>query len=312
VIRSASHSSFPAAEGEVVDGSPGALETATALCVAQQARAFVEIVSDGMLAWSGPHEHLIDRTAGLERGATERWFDTTLHQHRLVVSGELARRESYALAGYETAKSVALKQVIKVTLPGPVTLARLADDRHYGDLDALVDAFAGILVEEVAALAAAGVRAFQLDEPMLCRHADDVDRVIRSNGKVFDAAGDAEIKVLSTYYGDLAAVAGRWAELPGTHLGLEALESSSNLGYLDHLPDDRGVYLGCFDVRTTDQEDADDVAALLVPYREALEKRDVIVGPNAGLAPLTQDDAFDKLLHARYVVEKLGREWSWA
>ena len=48
-----------------------------------------------------------------------------------------------------------------------------------------------------------------------------------------------------------------------------------------------------------------------VPFRDKLEGRDVIVGPNAGLAQLTQDEAFDKLLHARYLVEKLGREWDW-
>ena len=80
---------------------------------------------------------------------------------------------------------------------------------------------------------------------------------------------------------------------------------------LDRLPADRGVYLGCFDARSEDQEDADDVSASLVPYRDKLEGRDVIVGPNAGLGLLSQDFAFDKLLHARYVVEKLGREWTW-
>ena len=104
----------------------------------------------------------------------------------------------------------------------------------------------------------------------------------------------------------------RWGDLPGTHLGLEALAASSNPAYLERLPDDRGVYLGCFDARTTRQEDADDVAASLVPYRDVLQKRDVIVGPNAGLELLPRDFAFDKLLHARYVAEKLGKEWTWA
>ena len=330
MIRSANHSSFPkvgeheldqqlrSAERNYARGEIGAdqlrqtILEVTTLCVADQARSFVGIVNDGMIGWAGPHEHLIDRTDGLRRGPLVRWFETNQYQRRLVVSNELVRREPYALDGFNTAKSVALKQIVKVTLPGPVTLARLADDRHYGDLDALVDAFAAVLREEVQALADNGAHAFQLDEPMLCRRPEDLDRVIRSASNVFEAVGDGAMTILSTYFGDLVSLAGDWNRLPGTHLGIEALPESSNLAYLDRLPEDRGVYLGCFDAGTTRQEDADDVAASLVPYRSTLEGRDVIVGPNAGLESLPRDFAFDKLLHARYVVEQLGREWTWA
>ena len=55
-----------------------------------------------------------------------------------------------------------------------------------------------------------------------------------------------------------------------------------------------------------------DAAALLEPHRSSLTQRDVVVGPNAGLELLPRDSAFDKLLHARYLVEKLSGEWEWA
>ena len=330
MIRSANHSSFPKvgehaldqqlriAERKFARGEIDAAQRdqvvleATTLCVADQARSFVEIVSDGMLGWVGPHEHLIDSVGGLERGPLVRWFETNLYQHRLVVSGDLVRRRSFAVNGFGVAKSVALKQTVKANLPGPVTLARLADDRHYGDLDVLVDAFAEVLRAEVRALVEAGANAFQLDEPLLCRQPEDLERVIRSCTAVFDAAGDGAMTILSTYFGDLGPLADDWARLPGSHLGLEALSESSNPAYLEKLPEDRGVYLGCFDARTTRQEDANEVAALLAPYRDTLERRDVIVGSNAGLELLPRDFAFDKLLHARYVTEQLRREWTWA
>jgi hypothetical protein len=35
-------------------------------------------------------------------------------------------------------------------------------------------------------------------------------------------------------------------------------------------------------------------------------------GPSAGLELLPRDQAFDKLLQARYLVERLSREWTWA
>ena len=53
------------------------------------------------------------------------------------------------------------------------------------------------------------------------------------------------------------------------------------------------------------------MAARLAPHREALTRRDVIVGPQAGLELLPRDQAFDKLLQSRYLVEKLSREWTW-
>ncbi len=330
MIRSANHSSFPKVgehgldqqlriaerkfeRGEIdADQLRQTIVEVTTLCVADQARSFVGIVSDGMMGWIGPHEHLIDRTGGLLRGPLIRWFETNLYQRQLVVSGELVRREPYALDGFNTAKSVALKQTVKVTLPGPVTLARLADDRHYGDFDSLVDAFAAVLREEVQALAESGADAFQLDEPMLCRRPEDLERVIRSVSTVFEAAGEGAMTILSTYFGDPGSVADDWNRLPGTHLGIETLGESSDFAYLDKLPENRGVYLGCFDAGTTRQEDADEVARSLMPYRDTLERRDVIVGPNAGLESLPRDFAFDKLLHARYVAEQLGREWTWS
>ena len=131
-------------------------------------------------------------------------------------------------------------------------------------------------------------------------------------GQVFAAAGDGATTILSTYFGDLTAVADGIDRLPGTHLGLDLTAGPENLGLLARLPEGRGVALGVFDARTTRQEDATDVAARLEPHRDALTQRDVLVGPNAGLELLPRDFAFEKLLHARYLVEKLKEEWTWA
>jgi methionine synthase II (cobalamin-independent) len=199
-----------------------------------------------------------------------------------------------------------------MVLPGPVTFARWSVDRHYGDRAAVAHAMAEALAAEVADLAAAGARHFQLDEPMLCRHPGDLDLVAETAGRVFAAAGDDAVTVLSTYFGDLTAIAGDLGKLPGTHLGLDMVCSSANDDLISRLPDGKGVVLGLFDARTTRQEDAADVADRIAGHRDRLVVRDVMVGPQAGLELLPRDQAFDKLLHARYLVEKLSEEWPWA
>ena len=73
----------------------------------------------------------------------------------------------------------------------------------------------------------------------------------------------------------------------------------------------KGLALGLFDATRTIHEDAADVAERLEPHRERLMQHDVLVGPQAGLETLPRDQAFDKLMQARYLVESLRGAWSW-
>jgi len=288
-----------------------AQDEVSSILVADQSRAFIDVVTDGMVRWDGPMSHLATHFDGFEMCGLRRWFDTNFYERRVAVVGEISRPEPFLVRDYKIAEDVA-QTPVKTALPGPVTFARLAIDEHYGGLDALADALAEAIAVEVRDLAAAGATYFQLDEPMLCRHPEDLDLVARTAARVFEAAGTGATTILSTHYGDLNALAGRLDRLPGTHLGLDVVAAPGNLDLIAGLPEDRGVVLGLFDARTTVQEDAAEVAEVLTPHRETLTSRDVMVGPNAGLALLPRDQAFDKLLHARYVVEKLSREWTWA
>jgi 5-methyltetrahydropteroyltriglutamate--homocysteine methyltransferase len=329
LLRSANHSSFPSV-GETpldqqirttrrrferglatADEVDRVVDEGITIAVAEQSRAFVDIVTDGLARRDGPTSYLARHLEGLETGPLVRWFDTNFYERRLEVIGPVRRVRPFLVRDFEVAAEVAVRQVVKPVLIGPVTVARLARDHHYRSLDALVDSLATALAEEVAALAAAGARCFQVDEPLLASHPDDVDRVRRTASRIFDAAGPGATTILSTYFGDVLPLAERLGELPGTHLGIDLAPGGTPLELLDRLPIGRGVALGLFDARTTRLEDASDVAARLEPYRASLLARDVIVGPNAGLEPMPRDQAFDKLLHARYLVEKLSGEWPW-
>jgi len=329
LIRSINHSSYPRVADNPLDqqvrsvlkaaahGKAGPDEVAsiqdevTSVVVAEQSRAFIDIVTDGMVCWDGPLSHVGAQLAGLELRGLCRWFDTNFYDRRVAVVGPVTRGAAFLVHDYEVAADVAQKPV-KPVLPGPVSFARLALDEHYGSLEPLAEALADALAAEVRDLAAAGATCFQLDEPLLCRHPEDLDLVARTARKVFAAAGADATTVLSTYFGDLSGVGDRLERLPGTHVGLDMIAGPANFDLLGRLPADKGVVLGLFDARTTVQEDAADVAARLAPYRDLLTPRDVVVGPNAGLELLPRDQAFDKLLHARYLAETLAKEWSWA
>lgn len=329
MIRAANHSFYPRVaespldqqlrtvlhkrdRGRATDADVAAVEDEVAcLVVAEQSRAFIEIVTDGMIRWEGLLSRVARHLDGVEPRDLARWFETNFYDRRPEVVGEIRRAAPFLVHDYRVAESVALTPV-KMVLPGAATFARLARDRHYEDRAALARAVADALADEVKDLALAGARHFQLDEPMLCRHPEDLDLVVETATRIFDAAGDGATTVLSTYFGDLSRSADRLDLLPGSHIGLDMVWSPASYDLLARLPEGKGVMLGLFDARTTRVEDAADVAAGLEPHREELVSRDVIVGPQASLELLPRDPAFDKLLHARYLVEELSKEWTWA
>lgn len=329
MIRACNHSSFPKTGDTPMDqelrlmlrhlahGRATAADVeekiseVTTVAVAQQGRAFIDVVTDGMVRWEGPLSHMAQGIDGLEAAEQVRFFDTNFYDRRLSIVGPLSRGTSKFVDDYLAARDVALELPVKPVLPGPVWMARSARDAHYGDLDAAADAFAGILAEEAAALRDAGATYLQVDEPLLCAHPDDLARVIRCVTPIFDAMGAESTTILSTYFGDLSAIAARVGDLPGTHLGLDLTGGDANFEVLKKLPAGRGVVLGMLDARTTRLEDGATSVARLEPFKETLMARDVMIGPNAGMELLPQDQAFDKLLHARYAVEQMTKEWKW-
>ena len=68
-----------------------AADEVTTVVVAQQARAFIDIVTDGMIGWEGPLSHLVGNLDGLRAGELYRWFDTNFYDRRVEVVGEISR-----------------------------------------------------------------------------------------------------------------------------------------------------------------------------------------------------------------------------
>ena len=328
MIRSASHSSYPRIgdgawdqqlrrsarerdRGLVSEADFRAVEDEVlSLVVAEQARAFVDIVTDGLVRWSGPLSHFARGWDGVVLDGLARWFETGLYDRRIAVTGPVKRRESVVVGDAKLALEVRPKHY-KAVLPGPVSLAYAAQVEEGADRAAIAGEIADALAAEAAELAAAGVKIFQIDEPVLCRKPGAAELVARCAGRVFEAAGDHATTILSTYFGDLADPSLDLAALPGTHLGLDMVHGPGNWPVLARLPEGRGLHLGLFDARTVRAETAEVAFERIVPYRELLMARDVMVGPQCGLELLPRDFAFDKLLQARYLKEKLEREWTW-
>ncbi len=323
MIRSFSAGSYPTAGGSFsIDGAyRGALEArargegspeavleardeVAALVVAEQARAFVDVVTDGLVGWEGLFSHLAGRVEGVESGDAGRWCEAAAPEPRPVVTGAIRRRAPFLVRDFAAASAVGAA-TLQAVIPGPVSFARFAADRAGAGVPKLAAAVAEALAAEAADLAAAGCAFFRLEEPLLCRHPEDAALVAATASAIFRAAGPGATTVLATSFGDLASLGDAAAGLPGTHLGLDLVHGPANASVVRRLPPAKGLALGVFDATRAEAEDADEALALLEPLRPALEGRDLLVGPQAGLGGLDRDAAFEKLLHARYLAETL-------
>src|SRR5690606_10343384 len=83
-----------------------------------------------------------------------------------IVSGPIKRREPVEVHDVQFLRAHT-QRTIKITLPGPFTMAQQVVDEHYLDDEALALAYADAVNEEVRDLFAAGADVVQLDEPWL-------------------------------------------------------------------------------------------------------------------------------------------------
>jgi 5-methyltetrahydropteroyltriglutamate--homocysteine methyltransferase len=85
-----------------------------------------------------------------------------------TVRGPVKARAPFLPEDWRLAQSFT-ERPVKITLPGPMTIADTTADAHYGDAEALGRDLAVALNAEILALAEAGCRYIQIDEPLFAR-----------------------------------------------------------------------------------------------------------------------------------------------
>ena len=86
-----------------------------------------------------------------------------------TITGPIASRQAFLPADYQFVRD-RTDRLVKMTIPGPMTIIDTTKDEYYGDEAALAMDLARAIRVEVEALAAAGCDIVQLDEPCFIRY----------------------------------------------------------------------------------------------------------------------------------------------
>src|SRR5450631_813273 len=148
---------------------------ATLLAIKWQEDAGIDIVCDGEMSRQHfVHGFLefadgIDFAHKVEMGIRANRYKAMVP----VVRGKLALKGRVHQAEARHARAHTKRQ-LKITLPGPMTIADTVADAYYGDKVKMAMAFADLLNQEARALEADGVDVIQFDEPAFNVYMEDV------------------------------------------------------------------------------------------------------------------------------------------
>jgi 5-methyltetrahydropteroyltriglutamate--homocysteine methyltransferase len=206
-------------------------------------------------------------------------------------------------------------RTIKITVPGPFTMAQQSQDEHYGDDRALAMAYADVVRAEVADLFAAGADVVQLDEPWLQARPEIARRygaeaVTRA---VEGAPGPVHVHLC---FGYAAMVADRpegysflpeLADTPVDTVSVETAQSHLDPAQLRPLRG-KGIALGVLDLSTPEVETPEVVADRVRRALDAVDVEKLVLSSDCGLKYLPRGSAAGKMRSLALAAEVLRAE----
>ena len=219
-----------------------------------------------------------------------------------IVSGPIKRRAPVEVRDVKFLRANT-DRTIKITLPGPFTMAQQAVNEHYRDEESVAFAFAEAVNEEVRDLFAAGADVVQLDEPWLQARADAARRYgVRAINRAL--AGVTGTTALHLCFGYAALVKDKpasgysfLAELEDSAVGqvsIEAAQPRLDLGVLRALKT-KTVQVGVLDLNDRNVESPHQVAMRIRAALDVVPADRLIVTPDCGMKYLPRDVASGKL-----------------
>jgi len=279
-----------------------AQDDATRLAIRDMEEAGLDIVGDGEMrreSYSNRFATALDGVDIDNPGSIVNRIGTRSVVPRIV--GPIRRREPVEVGDVEFLRRNTAKP-IKITLPGPFTMAQQAEDMHYHDDAALAMAFAAAVNDEIRDLEAAGADYIQLDEPWLEARSDKArEYAVRAIDRAFD--GIKATTVVHLCFGYAAAVSDKpgaysfLTELAGSNamqISIEAAQPKLDLAVLEALGD-KSVMVGVIDLSTPAVETPELVAERIRKALAHIRPEKLVVAPDCGMKYLPRDAAFGKL-----------------
>lgn len=279
-----------------------AQDDATLLAIRDQERAGLDIVTDGEIrreSYSNRFATALDGVDIDNPGTTINRRGEPIPVPRIV--GKIRRRHPVEVRDLKFLRANT-DRLVKMTVPGPFTMAQQAQDDFYKDEEALALDYAAAVNEEIRDLFTAGADIVQIDEPWMQARPEKA----RQYGiKVLDRAlegvsGTTAVHICFGYaqmvrekpkgYSFLA----EFAQSKVDQVSVETAQPSLDCSVLANLPN-KDIVLGVIDLANKNVETPETVAARIRSALPHIAAERIVVAPDCGMKYLPREVALGKL-----------------
>ncbi len=238
-----------------------------------------------------------------------------------TITGPISARDHFLPHDYLVAQATT-DNPVKVTIPGPLTISDTVSDSYYGDEKKCNQEIATALNAEVLALAEAGCRHIQLDEPLFARKVEAaLDFGIENLERVFHGCPDSVTRTMHMCCGypdcldskdylkapkdSYFALAQAVDASSIAAVSLEDAHCYNDLSLLE-LFEKTTIILGVVSIASSRIETADEICQRLEVALCHIDSHRLIAAPDCGLGMLSRDTAMAKLSNLCAAAQRLG------
>jgi len=280
-----------------------AQDDATVLAIRAQEEAGLDIVTDGEIRRESYSNRFATALEGVDLDNPGTAIDRSGHPNPVPrVVGTIRRKHAVQVDDLKFLRAHTSKQV-KVTVPGPFTMAQQAQiDAYGGSREAAALDYARAVNAEMRDLFAAGADVVQIDEPYMQARPEEARAYgLKALNQALDGVtGTTAVHICFGYAAIIHARPSAYSFLPELagcscrQVSIETAQSKLDCSALVPLKDKK-ILLGVLDLADPAVETAETVAARIrraLPYVPA---ENIILAPDCGMKYLPRETAIGKL-----------------
>ncbi len=294
-----------------------AQDEATRRAVADMEAAGLDIVTDGEQRRESYFNHFANALSGIDLdnpGTMPDRAGNLIPVPRVV--GPIRREAPVEVDNARFLRGVTARP-IKITVPGPFTMAQLAFDEHYGDEEKLINAYADAVNAELKDLKEVGCDVVQIDEPYMQAQPEKARKygVAGIDRALAGIAGPTVVHMCFGYAYVVRDKPSGYSFLPeldrccAEQISIEAAQPRLDPSILKELPSKTIMY-GVLDLGDSAIETPEAVTARVRQALEHISADRLVLAPDCGMKYIPRDTAFGKLKAMTAAAQALRAELS--
>ncbi len=279
-----------------------AQDDATLLAIREMERAGVDIISDGEMRRESYSNRFANALGGVDRerlgaGLNRRGGPDIVP----LVSGPIRRVEPVEVRDL-TFLRANTERMVKITLPGPFTMTRQAENAYYADEEALAMAYAAAVNDEIKDLFAAGADVVQLDEPYMDSFPEQARRyAVKAINRALEGVSGTTVVHICFGYGHYVkkksapyAFLRELEDCTADQISIEAAQPQLDLSILKDLPS-KTIMVGVLNLGDEMIETPELIAQRLRAALAVIPAERLVAAPDCGMKYLPREVAWGKL-----------------